>query len=120
MSSIVPSSPPRPCSRCGLPVVRGGFCAKHYRQADMARGTSQERGYGQRHRDMFRSRVLANALYRCVLCGGEAVVADHFPRTRKQLLAAGDDPDNPAFGRALCKQCHDRHTAASSIARPRA
>ena len=98
-------------------MFKGGFCARHYRQADQARGTSQERGYGKRHQGRFRSAVLDAAGFRCVLCGGEATVADHFPLTRRQLVAGGEDPDDPRHGRALCKECHDRHTASTSIAR---
>jgi hypothetical protein len=40
----MPTSPPRPCSRCGQPVVRGGYCARRYSQADRQRETSKQRG----------------------------------------------------------------------------
>jgi 5-methylcytosine-specific restriction protein A len=102
---------------CGRPVVRAGKCAKHYSQADRRRGSAHERGYGTEHQDRFRVGVLRAADWACVACGGDATVADHYPRTRKQLLADGDDPNDPQFGRALCKRCHDRHTASTSIAR---
>lgn len=86
------------------------------------RGTSAQRGYGTNaHKYGFRANVLQNCFYRCQWpderCLEVATVADHFPRTRKQLLADGDNPDDPRFGRALCKRHHDSHTASTSIAR---
>lgn len=98
-------------------MVRGGYCAKHYGQADRSRGSARQRGYGERHRYGFRAGVLGDAGGSCVLCGEVATVADHWPLSRKQLLAAGEDADDPRHGRALCKRCHDRHTASTSIAR---
>ncbi len=48
----------------------------------------------------------------CVLCGQPANVADHYPLSRKQLIAQGvDDPDAPKCLRALCVTCHNRETA---------
>lgn len=48
----------------------------------------------------------------CVLClTARATVADHYPDERRDLVAAGLDPDDPARGRGLCKACHDRRTA---------
>jgi 5-methylcytosine-specific restriction protein A len=51
-----------------------------------------------------------------VLCAAEgriipATVADHHPRSRRELQAAGLDPDDPAYGRGLCELHHNRHTA---------
>lgn len=40
-----------------------------------------------------------------------AVIADHYPLSRKELLARGLDPDDPRHGRGLCKRCHDQETA---------
>lgn len=100
---------------------RGGLCRKHYGQADRARGTSAERGYGSdAHKYGFRENVLLKARYRCEWpagCTARATVADHFPRTRKELVVDGDNPDDPRFGRGLCKSHHDSHTASTSIAR---
>jgi 5-methylcytosine-specific restriction protein A len=111
-----PMSPKRPCSHgCGQPVVRNGKCSRHLAQYERQRGSSAKRGYGQEHRDRFRAGVLQRDDYTCVLCGAEAKVADHYPRTRKQLIAAGDDPNAPEFGRALCGPCHSRHTDSTSI-----
>jgi hypothetical protein len=41
-------------------------------------------------------------------------VADHHPRTKRQLRALGMDEDDPKYGRGLCKQCHDQHTAVEA------
>ena len=50
----------------------------------------------------------------CVLCGERARAADHWPLTRKQLVAAGvSDPDDIAYLRPLCLSCHNRKTAIS-------
>lgn len=117
----MPSSPPRPCSRCGQPVVRAGKCAKHYSQDDRARGTATERGYSSKaHQVGFRAEVLFKAFHRCQWpagCDAKATIADHFPHTRRELMRIGLNPDDPQFGRALCKQHHDSHTASTSIAR---
>ncbi|PXA72377.1 hypothetical protein CTB96_02785 [Cryobacterium arcticum] len=51
----------------------------------------------------------------CVLCTvARSTVADHYPLTRRELLASHADPDDPARGRGLCARCHNKHTAASS------
>jgi 5-methylcytosine-specific restriction enzyme A len=110
----MPSSPPRPCLQCGAPVVRAGKCARHIRMTDRQRGSSSARGYGAEHRDRFRAGVLRRDDYTCVLCGAEAKVADHFPLTRRELVAQGLDPNDPARGRALCQSCHSRHTDSTS------
>ena len=61
---------------------------------------------------MFRPRVLARAGYLCELCGKNvATVADHFPLSRRELVAVGKNPNDPKYGRALCKPCHDKETA---------
>ncbi|MEU8131949.1 hypothetical protein [Streptodolium elevatio] len=47
-----------------------------------------------------------------MLCAHPATVADHFPSSRRQLIAAGvADPDAPERLRALCSPCHNRETA---------
>jgi 5-methylcytosine-specific restriction protein A len=48
----------------------------------------------------------------CVLCHTAfSTVADHHPKTRKQLLEEGLNPNDPHCGRGLCKPCHDSETA---------
>jgi 5-methylcytosine-specific restriction protein A len=108
----MPTSSPTPCSRCGQRVVRSGLCQKHLGQSERQRGTAKQRGYDTRHRDAFRAPVLARDGYTCQLCGADATDADHYPRTRKQLIADGCDPNDPQYGRALCGRCHHRHTAS--------
>lgn len=49
----------------------------------------------------------------CVLCGAPATVADHFPTDRRDLVAQGLDPNDPARGRGLCASCHGKATAAN-------
>jgi 5-methylcytosine-specific restriction protein A len=47
----------------------------------------------------------------CVLCGVLASQADHWPRSRRQLVAAGvPDPDAWHRLRPLCNPCHGRET----------
>lgn len=93
------------------------MCATHYRQADRRRGTSTQRGYGKAHRTLFRPAVLERDPI-CVMpdCDAPATEADHYPLTRRELVAKGLDPDDPKHGRGLCKRCHSRHTASTSLA----
>lgn len=111
----------RVCPVPGCPeLTTGGRCAAHRREVDRQRGSAAERGYtGAGHR-RFRAGVLSrDPLCVCTLgghghgrpCSRPATVADHWPRSRRDLIAAGADPDDPAAGRGLCKGCHDRWTA---------
>jgi len=102
----------RVCSTPGCPTLYDGDstrCPQHDRQADRQRGN---RGYQSRgHRNRFRPAVLARDPI-CVVCHvRQSTIADHYPLSRKELLANGMDADNPAHGRGLCKTCHDRETA---------
>lgn len=112
--STVPNKPPSRC-RCGRRVKRYGKCeaclAAHRRRDDANRGNSHSRGYGGDHQT-FREGVLWNCRGQCVIpgCGEIATVADHYPRSRRELVAAGEDPNDPRFGRGLCKHHHDQHT----------
>lgn len=101
---------PRLAAPCAVPACPNLMpCPDHSK----ARRRTPSRGYGPRHRRVFRAGVLFAADYTCAACGAEATEADHWPRTRDQLVAAGEDHNDPAFGRALCKPCHSRHTAAT-------
>lgn len=51
----------------------------------------------------------------CVICQLRlATIADHHPDERRDLVAVGLDPDDPARGRGLCKPCHDAKTAQAT------
>lgn len=105
----------RVCSVAGCPTIypasEGSRCQAHRREADRARGTAQERGYTGRGHQAFRNAVLTRDPI-CVICKvAFSTVADHYPRSRKELVDAGLDPNDPQYGRGLDKQCHDRETA---------
>ena len=104
----------KPCSfpGCGLPS-QGGRCPKHRARAEKLKGSSTQRGYGKKHRRKhgFRERVLERDLL-CVICRmRQATVADHWPKSRRQLVAEGLNPDDPAYGRGLCQECDHLQTA---------
>jgi 5-methylcytosine-specific restriction protein A len=99
----VPSG--QPCPQCAPELER---------QSDRRRGTSTERGYGHLHRTRFRTAVLRRDPVCVVCCDDLSTVADHYPKTLRQLKAEGLDPTDPKHGRGLCKRCHDRHTALTS------
>ena len=97
-----------PCSRPGCGQLKP--CPTHSGDSERRRGTAAQRGYGARHRDHFRAKVLEREPT-CRLCGDPATDADHWPFSRKQLIAKGADPDNPEHGRGLCGPCHKAETA---------
>ena len=104
------------CPTPGCPqLTPGGRCGTCRRKAEAERGTAAQRGYDNQHRTIFRPKVLARAGYICQAnlpgCAGTATVADHYPLSRRELVEAGLNPNNPKYGRALCKPCHDRETA---------
>lgn len=108
----MPNRPPRLCS-CGA-IVRGQCprCAPATRQRiDRRRGSSASRGYDHRWREHVRKPFLRdNSL--CCLCGALANVPDHYPETRRSLVARGvKDPDAFHRLRPLCDVCHNRHGA---------
>lgn len=72
--------------------------------------------YGTTGHRRFRQAVL-DADPICVLCHlAVSNVADHHPLERKELELRGLDPNDPQYGRGLCKPCHDRHTAETNPA----
>lgn len=118
------SSMPRalkPCAHVGCPeLVEHGRCDTHTTQADRARGTRQQRGYGRAHETRFRPGVLRKHPL-CVCedqthghgpkCLTPSTVADHWPRDKRELRRLGLDEHDPQHGRGLCKTCHDKHTS---------
>lgn len=112
----------QPCSTPGCPErVTRGRCDTCKTKAEAQRGSATARGYGHRHRRSFRQAVLLkNPLCVCeeqnhdnhgARCLRPSTVADHHPRSRRELDDAGLNPNDPQYGRGLCKGCHDRHTA---------
>lgn len=104
----------RVCNVAGCPelIPQGqGRCAEHLRQAERRRGTARQRGYATPGHQTFRNQVLARDPI-CVECRTtHATVADHHPRDRRELIRLGLNPNDPAYGRGLCKRCHDQATA---------
>jgi 5-methylcytosine-specific restriction protein A len=113
------------CSVPGCPTLTdSGRCTQHRAEAEAARGTAQQRGYGREHRQRFRPGVLRRdpvctcpGCTSCLRTGSgrcirESLHADHWPLDRRQLVQQGLDPDDPQHGRGLCGPCHSKHTAA--------
>ncbi|MDX5569247.1 holin [Streptomyces sp. ID05-04B] len=109
------------CSTPGCPqYTRGGRCTDCQTTAEQRRGTSSQRGYGSQHRTDFRQAVIARDPS-CVCtttshdhaepCGEPSKHADHYPRDRRELVAAGENPNDPRHGRGLCGPCHSAETA---------
>lgn len=109
------------CSVPGCPqLTPAGRCPTHRAEADQQRGTARQRGYGREHQHRFRPGVLARDPHcRCTdqghghstPCGQPSVHADHWPLSRRELVARGLDPDDPLHGRGLCHPCHSSETA---------
>lgn len=103
------------CNGKGCPVLvdKGvRLCGACTREAERLRGSPTARGYGRHHRRTFREGVLARDPI-CVLCHRRpATDADHYPRSRRELVAVGLDPNDPQYGRGLCHPCHSSETAA--------
>lgn len=110
----MPNRPADRCGRCGQP--KRGRCRRCLTQTrkltDNRRGDATTRGYGAEHRDRFRKAVLERDTW-CKCGKHRATVADHYPRSRRELEAAGLDPNDPQYGRGLCPSCHNKHTAQS-------
>lgn len=104
----------RVCTTAGCPhLTTTGRCDACRRHADRARGSATERGYNSAGHRAFRTAVLDHDPI-CVLCQlAASTVADHWPMSRRDLILTGRNPDDPRYGRGLCKACHDRSTAVN-------
>lgn len=109
----------RPCPRCKGPVL--GRCKDCQAEGDRKRGTGRQRGYDQQHETRFRAAVLRRDPV-CVCpkpdthdhgprCTRTSQHADHHPIDRRELVARGEDPNDPRHGRGLCARCHSSETA---------
>ena len=117
---------PRALKTCSTPrcpelvPIGTGRCDGCVAQAEQQRGTARQRGYDAKHERTFRAKVLRRDPL-CVCedqdhdhgrqCLRASTVADHHPLSRRELVDAGQNPNDPKHGRGLCKGCHDRHTA---------
>lgn len=87
------------------------MCTTCEAASDRQRGTARQRGYTGEHETRFRAGVLARDPT-CALCGrAPSTVADHYPLSRRELVARGMDPNDPEYGRGLCASCHGVETA---------
>jgi 5-methylcytosine-specific restriction protein A len=84
-------------------------CGDHKRKD--TRPSAARRGYDQAHRQ-FRTAVLTRDPV-CVWpdCTSAATEADHYPLSRRELVARGMNPNDPQHGRGLCKSHHSHDTA---------
>ena len=124
-NQVIPM-PWRVCSTpgCASLIQAGSRCDNCRKAQDMQR-RPHGNPYNTRGHQWFRSRVLARDP-RCTctgqcgrhtgLCGKPSTVADHYPTERVDLIAMGLDPNDPQYGRGICKACHDAKTARSKPA----
>lgn len=117
----------RVCSTPGCPNLietparKCDACARAQRDRARTRGHNP---YGAKGHQSFRRQVLARDPY-CTcpgdsgrggcgkhhgLCGNPSTIADHYPYERTELIDMRLNPNDPKFGRGLCKQCHDVKT----------
>lgn len=115
----------RVCSTPGCPTLHsdGGKCAACRAISERQRRPDGNPYSTRGHRLRFRAQVLAAHPYcQCRgecghhehMCGQRSTIADHFPHERRDLVEMGMDPDDPTYGRGLCKPCHDAKTARTS------
>lgn len=113
------------CSRPGCPnLCQSGRCPDCRREADTARGTAAERGYGGRHwRTQRRACLRRDPICVCTdpthghgaRCYLQSTDADHDPVERRELVALGvPDPDALEYLKGKCSPCHKRRTAAET------
>ena len=102
------------CSTRGCPNIHkndGAKCDTCQGEADRRHweDTSDYSSAGHRR---FRAAVLDRDPI-CVMprCNQPATVADHHPRSRKDLIALHLNPDDPQYGRGLCDRHHNQETA---------
>ena len=104
----------RPCRVSQCPHMRP--CPLHpepvstYRQRADERPSAAQRGYGSRWQKRRAAFIASHPL--CIECDKPSAHADHSPRSRRELIAAGvEDPDQDQYLEARCGPCHSRRTA---------
>ena len=105
----------RVCSTPGCPNLHPnpGRCPHCRATADRARRPHGNPYATEGHRS-FRHQVLTRDPI-CVAClRARATVADHHPHERRDLIDMGLNPNDPQYGRGLCKPCHDSWTARTA------
>jgi 5-methylcytosine-specific restriction protein A len=103
----MPRKPLVPCSAVpSCPeLTTGGPCAEHAKQRAKQRTNRGGSAYGRNWRERVQPRFIYQNPW-CVLCGRAASVADHWPTSRRDLVARGEpNPDAFEHLRALCKAC---------------
>ena len=110
----------KPCSTTGCPEIvpaGTGRCSECRRRAERVRGTATQRGYGGRAWQATRRAFLRQPQNKiCAIRGPKctvvATVPDHWPDSRKDLIARGvPDPDAFHRLRPACVACHNAATA---------
>ncbi|CAM5626977.1 holin [Streptomyces microflavus] len=108
----MPSRAPKRCTTggCpGTPTPGSAKCAQCARPRPRRSAAAQ--GYGREHEQRFRAGVLERDTT-CVLClKAPAVHADHWPLSKRELVARSLDEHDPRRGRGLCHSCHSSETA---------
>lgn len=109
-------TPIRVCAEPGCPELteKGSKCDDHRKidraRQDARRPSAGDRGYGTAWRKV--RRIFLNDNPICVLCGADSKVPDHYPKTRRELVAEGvSNPDDSKYLRPLCISCHNSETA---------
>lgn len=105
------------CPTVGCPeLTTGGRCATCKAAAEQRRGSSSQRGYGSKGHKSFRRAVLTRDPI-CVIdgCWAASTDADHHPRSRRELVDLGLNPDDPQYGRGLC---HSHHSQSTHVHQP--
>lgn len=110
----MPWSNGKPCSIPGCPerATTHGKCNEHQRSDYLARRPNGTPYSTTGHR-AFRAAVLERDPV-CVECGkAPSYIADHYPTERIDLIQQGLNPNDPRYGRGLCKPCHDKRTGST-------
>lgn len=109
----MPTRPPEKCSTPGCPghTADGGRCARCRGTRLFVERAGDAEVYTRRPWRARRLEYLADHPF-CLLCRAPATVPDHYPVSRRVLVAAGvADPDADERLRPLCARCHNSSTA---------